>query len=64
MMEEAVVWGVGHAMAGPTRSSVVSPASIEGMGALPGDLTDVVGPPDVTESSTKTGRAPGCVAQG
>ena len=64
LSEEAVVGGVGHEMEGPTRASVGSAASIEGMGALPGDLTDVVGTPDVTESSTKTGRAPGCVAKG
>ncbi len=40
-------------------AAAVSAASIEGMGALPGDLTDVTGTTVITASSTKTGRAPG-----
>ena len=62
-MEAAAVGGAGPGMAGPSGSSVGSPASIEGHGGLPGDLTDVMGPTDVTASSTKPGRAPASVPQ-
>jgi hypothetical protein len=46
----------GPAMPGASAGSA---ASIEGMGALPGDPTDVTGTTDLTASSTKTGRASG-----
>ena len=55
-MDAAVVGGVGHGISGPSGSSVGSPTSIEGMGALPGDLTNVVGPTDVTALSMKGSR--------
>ncbi len=45
-------------LSGPAMSGVsaVSAASIEGMGALPGDLTDVKGTTDITDSSMNGSR--------